>query len=89
MKIACRNLNLDIKAPLSKSVYHRELIINFLLGARGEFLNESGNLAYQFQRFCLIIFVAGVVAIFVIFAPSLPRSDESVILHHPKDVVDC
>ena len=43
MKIACRNLNLDIKAPLSKSVYHRELIINFLLGARGDFLNESGN----------------------------------------------
>ena len=43
MKIACRNLNLDIKAPLSKSVYHRELIINFMLGARGEFLNDSGN----------------------------------------------
>ena len=43
MRIACRNLNLDIKAPLSKSVYHRELIINFLLGARGEFLNDSGN----------------------------------------------
>ena len=41
MKIACRNLNLDIKAPLSKSVYHRELIINFILGARGGFLNDS------------------------------------------------
>ena len=41
MRIACRNLNLDIKAPLSKSVYHRELIINFLLGARGDFLEES------------------------------------------------
>ena len=41
MRIACRNLNLDIKAPLSKSVYHRELIINYLLGARGSFLEES------------------------------------------------
>lgn len=41
MKISCRNLNLDIKAPLSKSVFHRELIINYLLGARGEFLEES------------------------------------------------
>ncbi len=41
MRIACRNLNLDIKAPLSKSVYHRELIINYLLGARGDFLEES------------------------------------------------
>ena len=41
MKISCRNLNLDIKAPLSKSVYHRELIVNFILGARGNFLNES------------------------------------------------
>jgi len=41
MRIACRNLNLDIRAPLSKSVCHRELIINFLLGARGDFLEES------------------------------------------------
>ena len=41
MKISCRNLNLDIKAPLSKSVYHRELIVNFILGARGNFLDES------------------------------------------------
>ena len=41
MRIACRNLNLDIKAPLSKSVYHRELIINYLLGTRGDFLEES------------------------------------------------
>lgn len=41
MKISCRNLNLDIKAPLSKSVYHRELIVNFILGARGDYLNES------------------------------------------------
>ena len=43
MRIACRNLNLDIKAPLSKSVYHRELIVNFMLGARGDYLNDSGN----------------------------------------------
>ena len=41
MRIACRNLNLDIRVPLSKSVCHRELIINFLLGARGDFLEES------------------------------------------------
>ena len=41
MKISCRNLNLDIKAPLSKSVYHRELIINYLLGARGSYLEET------------------------------------------------
>ncbi len=41
MKISCRNLNLDIKAPLSKSVFHRELIINFMLGARGSFLDDS------------------------------------------------
>lgn len=41
MRISANNLNLDIKAPLSKSVYHRELIVNFILGARGEFLNES------------------------------------------------
>jgi len=41
MRISANNLNLDIKAPLSKSVYHRELIVNFILGARGDFLNES------------------------------------------------
>ncbi len=41
MKIFCRQLNLDIKAPLSKSVYHRELIINFIMGARGKYLEES------------------------------------------------
>lgn len=41
MRISAKNLNLDIKAPLSKSVYHRELIVNFILGARGDFLNES------------------------------------------------
>lgn len=41
MKIFCRQLNLDIKAPLSKSVYHRELIINFIMGARGKYLEDS------------------------------------------------
>ncbi len=41
MKISVKDLNLDIKAPLSKSVYHRELIVNFILGARGEFLTEA------------------------------------------------
>ncbi len=41
MKILVKNLNLDIKAPLSKSVYHRELIVNFILGARGDYLNDS------------------------------------------------
>ena len=41
MKISVKDLNLDIKAPLSKSVYHRELIVNFILGARGVFLTEA------------------------------------------------
>ena len=41
MRISCRQLNLDVKAPPSKSVYHRELIVNFILGARGDFLNDS------------------------------------------------
>ena len=41
MRIACRQQNLDIKAPPSKSVCHRELIVNFILGARGDYLNES------------------------------------------------
>ena len=40
MKIFCRQLNLDVRAPLSKSVYHRELIINYILGARGPYLDE-------------------------------------------------
>ncbi len=43
MRISCKNLNLDIKAPISKSVCHRELIVNFILGARGDFLNGSGD----------------------------------------------
>ena len=41
MRISCRQLNLDVKAPPSKSVYHRELIVNYILGARGDFLNDS------------------------------------------------
>lgn len=41
MRISCKNLNLDIKAPPSKSVCHRELIVNFILGARGCYLDES------------------------------------------------
>lgn len=41
MKISCKDLNLNIKAPLSKSVYHRELIVNFILGARGSYLDAS------------------------------------------------
>ena len=41
MKISVKNLNLDIKAPPSKSVYHRELIVNFILGARGSYLDDS------------------------------------------------
>ena len=41
MRISCKNLNLDIKAPPSKSVGHRELIVNFILGARGDFLEDS------------------------------------------------
>ena len=43
MRIACRQQNLDIKAPPSKSVYHRELIVNFILGARGDYLDESSE----------------------------------------------
>ncbi len=41
MKILVKDLNLDIRAPRSKSVYHRELIVNFILGARGAFLEEA------------------------------------------------
>ena len=41
MKISVKNLNLDFKAPPSKSVYHRELIVNFILGARGSYLDDS------------------------------------------------
>jgi len=41
MKISCKNINLDIKAPPSKSVGHRELIVNFILGARGAYLDED------------------------------------------------
>ena len=41
MRISCKNLNLDIKAPPSKSVCHRELIVNFIFGARGKYLDGS------------------------------------------------
>ena len=30
---------LDLKAPPSKSAYHRELIVNFILGVRGDLLS--------------------------------------------------
>ena len=43
MRISCKDINLDIKAPPSKSVYHRELIVNFILGARGEYLEDSAD----------------------------------------------
>ncbi len=43
MKISIRNINLDIKAPPSKSVCHRELIVNFILGARGDYLEERAG----------------------------------------------
>ena len=39
MIISCKNLMLDLKAPPSKSAYHRELIVNFILGARGDLLS--------------------------------------------------
>lgn len=39
MIIACKNMMLDLKAPASKSAYHRELIVNFVLGARGAYLD--------------------------------------------------
>lgn len=39
MIIACKNMMLDLKAPASKSAYHRELIVNYVLGARGSFLD--------------------------------------------------
>ena len=43
MRIICKDINLDIKAPPSKSVYHRELIVNFILGARGDYLEDSAD----------------------------------------------
>ena len=39
MRLACKNLMLDLKAPPSKSAYHRELIVNYVLGARGAYLD--------------------------------------------------
>ena len=51
MKIFCRQLNLDVRAPLSKSVYHRELIINYILGARGPYLDELPDVITEaFQK---------------------------------------
>ena len=41
MRISCKDLDLEIKAPPSKSVFHRELIINFMLGGRGTMLQDS------------------------------------------------
>ena len=41
MKISVKQLNLDLKAPPSKSVFHRELIVNYILGARGRYLDDS------------------------------------------------
>ena len=55
MKISCKNLNLDIKAPLSKSVCHRELIVNYILGARGDYLcgSDSDNDDIRATKACL------------------------------------
>ena len=39
MRLSCKNMMLDLKAPPSKSAYHRELIVNFVLGARGGYLD--------------------------------------------------
>ena len=39
MIISCKNMMLDLKAPPSKSAYHRELIVNFILGVRGDLLS--------------------------------------------------
>lgn len=39
MRLSCKNLMLDLKAPPSKSAYHRELIVNYVLGARGAYLD--------------------------------------------------
>lgn len=39
MILSCKNLMLDLKAPPSKSVYHRELIVNYILGVRGDLLS--------------------------------------------------
>ncbi len=55
MRIACNNVDLKVKAPPSKSVYHRELIINFILGARGDYLddNEEDNDDIKATKSCL------------------------------------
>ena len=39
--IRCTGKEFTIKAPPSKSVFHRELIVNYILGARGGYLNAG------------------------------------------------
>ena len=39
--ICCTGKELTVKAPPSKSVFHRELIVNYILGARGDYLLSS------------------------------------------------
>ena len=39
IKIHPSGKELDIKAPPSKSIFHRELIVNYILGARGGYLD--------------------------------------------------
>lgn len=39
--IRCTGKEFTIKAPPSKSVFHRELIVNYILGARGDYLKIS------------------------------------------------
>lgn len=55
MRIFCKNLDLSIKAPPSKSVFHRELIVNYILGRRGDYLNtdEADNDDIRATKSCL------------------------------------
>ena len=39
--IRCTGKEFTIKAPPSKSVFHRELIVNYVLGARGDYLDPA------------------------------------------------
>ncbi len=41
MRIRCDNLRLELSAPPSKSIYHRELIVNYIRGARGSYLESQ------------------------------------------------
>lgn len=43
INICCTDKKLTVKAPPSKSVFHRELIVNYVLGARGDFLLTAGG----------------------------------------------